>query len=54
MAGVVAGAEAGFHRMSLQTQRRLSGTKKDLKRAMKKPMITTSGERLRGSLRLRR
>jgi hypothetical protein len=31
MAGVVAGAGAGFHRMSLKPQRRLSGTKRDLK-----------------------
>jgi hypothetical protein len=28
MAGVVAGTEAGFHRMSLKTQRRSSGVKK--------------------------
>jgi hypothetical protein len=33
MAGVVAGAGAGFHRMSLKTQRRSSGMKKDLKRS---------------------
>jgi hypothetical protein len=45
MAGVVAGAEAGFYRMSLKTQRGLSETKRDIKRAMKKPTITTSGER---------
>jgi hypothetical protein len=32
MAGVVAGAEAGFHWMSLKTQRRLSGMKRDLKK----------------------
>jgi hypothetical protein len=31
MAGVVAGAGAGFHRMSLKTQRRSSGMKRDLK-----------------------
>jgi hypothetical protein len=45
MAGVVAGAEAGFHRMSLKTQRGSSETKRDLKRAVKKPTITTSDER---------
>jgi hypothetical protein len=33
MAGVVAGAGAGFHRMSLKTQRRSSGMKKDLKKS---------------------
>jgi hypothetical protein len=32
MAAVVAGAGAGFHRMSLKTQRRWSGMKKDLKK----------------------
>jgi hypothetical protein len=31
MAGVVAGAEAGFHRMSLKMQRKSSGMKQDLK-----------------------
>jgi hypothetical protein len=31
MAGVVAGAGAGFHWMSLKTQRGLSGMKRDLK-----------------------
>jgi hypothetical protein len=31
MVGVVAGAGAGFHRMSLKPQRRLSGTRGDLK-----------------------
>jgi hypothetical protein len=31
MAGDVAGAGAGFHRMSLKTQRRSPGMKKDLK-----------------------
>jgi hypothetical protein len=31
MAGVVAGAGAGFHRMSLKTQRKLLGMKKDQK-----------------------
>jgi hypothetical protein len=31
MAGVVAGAGEGFHRMSLKTQRRSSGMKRDLK-----------------------
>jgi hypothetical protein len=54
MAGVVAGAEAGFHWMSLEAQRRSSGMKKDLKGAVKKPTITTSRERRRGSLRPRR
>jgi hypothetical protein len=34
MAGVVAGAEAGFHRMSLKTQRGSSETKRDLKRVV--------------------
>jgi hypothetical protein len=32
MAGVVTGAGAGFHRMSLKTQRRSPGMKKDLKK----------------------
>jgi hypothetical protein len=32
MAGVVAGAGAGFHRISLKTQRSSSEMKKDLKR----------------------
>jgi hypothetical protein len=36
MAGVVAGAWAGFHRMSLKTQRRSSGIKKDLKKGVVK------------------
>jgi hypothetical protein len=31
MAGVVAGAGAGFHRMSLKTQRKSSGMKQNLK-----------------------
>jgi hypothetical protein len=31
MAGVVADAGAGFHRMRLKPQRRLSGMKRDLK-----------------------
>jgi hypothetical protein len=31
MAGVVAGAGAGFHRMSLKMQRKSSGMKQDLK-----------------------
>jgi hypothetical protein len=31
MAGVVVGAGAGFHWMSLKTQRRSSGIKEDLK-----------------------
>jgi hypothetical protein len=31
MAGVVAGAGAGFHWMSLETQRKSSGMKRDLK-----------------------
>jgi hypothetical protein len=41
MAGIVAGAGAGFHWMSLETQRRSSGMKMDLKGAVKKPTITT-------------
>jgi hypothetical protein len=36
MAGVVAGAEAGFHRMSLKTQGASLETKRDLKRDVKK------------------
>jgi hypothetical protein len=31
MVGVVAGAGAGFHRMSLKVQRKSSGMKQDLK-----------------------
>jgi hypothetical protein len=45
MAGVVAGAGAGFHWISLETQRGSSETKRDLERAVKKPKITTSGKR---------
>jgi hypothetical protein len=40
--------------MSLETQRGSSETKRDLGRAVKKPTITTFGERPRGSLRPRR
>jgi hypothetical protein len=54
MAGVVAGTGAGFHRMSLKRQRRSSGMKKDLKKGVKKPMITTFDEQRHGSLRPRR
>jgi hypothetical protein len=54
MAGVVAGAGAGFHRMSLKTQGTSSGMKQDLKKVVKKPTITTSDERQHGSLRPRR
>jgi hypothetical protein len=36
MAGVVAGAEAGFHWMSLETQRISSGTKGDLERDVRR------------------
>jgi hypothetical protein len=35
MAGIVAGAGAGFHWMSLKTQRRWSGIKEDLKEGCK-------------------
>jgi hypothetical protein len=45
MAGVVAGVGARLHWMSLETQRGSSETERDLERAVKKPMITTSGER---------
>jgi hypothetical protein len=34
MAGVVAGAGAGFHWMSLKTQRRSSGMKRDIKKEL--------------------
>jgi hypothetical protein len=54
MAGVVAGAGAGFHWMSLETQRGSSETKENLEKAVKKLTITTSGERQRGSLQPRR
>jgi hypothetical protein len=50
MAGVVAEAGAGFHRMSLKMQRKLLGMKQDLNKVVKKPMITTSDERRHGSL----
>jgi hypothetical protein len=53
MAGVVAGARAGFHWMNLETRRGSSETKKNLEKAVKKSTITTSGERQRGSLRPR-
>jgi hypothetical protein len=45
MAGVVADAGAGFHWMSLETRRRSSETKGNLEKAVRKLMITTSGER---------
>jgi hypothetical protein len=54
MARVVAGAGAGFHWMSLGMRRGLSETKGNLEKAVKKLMITTSGQRQRGSLRPRR
>jgi hypothetical protein len=44
MAGVVAGAGAGFHWMSLEMQRGLSEAKGNLENAMRKLTITTSGE----------
>jgi hypothetical protein len=40
--------------MPLKTRRGSSETKRDLERAIKKPTITTSDERQRGSLRPRR
>jgi hypothetical protein len=54
MAGVVAGARAGFHWISLKTRRGSSETKGNLDKAVKKLTITTSGERQRGSLWPRR
>jgi hypothetical protein len=51
MAGVVAGAGAGFHWISLETQRGSSETKRNLERAVKKPTIATSDDRQCGSLR---
>jgi hypothetical protein len=54
MAGVVAGAGAGFHQMSLKTQRKSSGMKNDLKEGCEEATITTSDERRHGSLRPRR
>jgi hypothetical protein len=45
MAGVVAGAGAGFHWMNLETQRGSSETKGNLEKVVKKLTITTSGER---------
>jgi hypothetical protein len=45
MAGVVAGAGAGFHWMSLEIRRRSSETKGNQDKAVKKLTITTSGER---------
>jgi hypothetical protein len=54
MAGVVAGAEAGFHRMSLKNTRKIvRGGKRSKKGIAKKPTITTFGKRRHGSLRLR-
>jgi hypothetical protein len=44
MDGVVVGARAGFRWMSLETRRRSSETKGNLKKVVKKLMITTSGE----------
>jgi hypothetical protein len=41
----VAGAGAGFHWISLETQRGLSETKTNLERVVKKLTIITSGER---------
>jgi hypothetical protein len=40
MAGVVAGAGAGFHRMSLKPQRRLSVTKRDLRSQRSSPLAS--------------
>jgi hypothetical protein len=54
MAGVVADARVGFHWMSLETQRGLSATKENLEKAVKKLMVTASGECQHGFLRLRR
>jgi hypothetical protein len=54
MAGVVAGAGAGFHWMNLKTRRGLSETKGNLEKDVKKLTITTSGEHQRDSLRPRR
>jgi hypothetical protein len=50
----MAGAGAGFHWMNLETRRGSSETKRNLEKALKKSMITTSGERQRSSLRPRR
>jgi hypothetical protein len=49
MAGVVAGAGAGFHWMNLETRRGSSETKGDLEKVVKKLTITTSGEHRRSS-----
>jgi hypothetical protein len=54
MAGVVTGAGAGFHWMSLKTRRGSSETKGNLEKVKKKLTITTSGERQRGLPQLRR
>jgi hypothetical protein len=51
MAEVVAGAEVGFHWMSLKNKEDRQKQKRDLKRVVKKPTITTSSERRHGSLR---
>jgi hypothetical protein len=48
MAGVVAGAGAEFHWMSLETRRGSSEAEGNLEKAVEKLMITASGERQRG------
>jgi hypothetical protein len=55
MAGVVAAAGAGFHRMSLKKHKKIvKGGKRSEKGVAKKPMITASDEHRHGSLRPRR
>jgi hypothetical protein len=54
MAGVVAGAGAEFHWMSLETRRGSSEAEGNLEKAVEKLMITASGERQRGFFQLRR
>jgi hypothetical protein len=54
MAGVVGGAGAGFHWMSLETRKGSSEAKRDLEKAVEKLMITASGERQHSFLQLRR
>jgi hypothetical protein len=54
MAGVVAGAGGRIPPDELETIEKIVGDKKGSKGAVKKPMITTSGEHRRGSLRPRR
>jgi hypothetical protein len=44
MAGVVAGAGAGFHWMNLETRSGSSETKRYLGKVVEKSTITTSGE----------